>query len=200
MYPLFTSTFIYFGSNTKYRELSNFFECSIEYNGLIYPSVEHVYASLKFIESDRHRFTITGDLGQYNAFIVYGHIFYKAGDSFIQKQKYWSTRQCIGIIAKMASSPNNVKKLGLTFVPELSLQQKVDLFYKLLLIKFRQPLFLNILRGTGDAELVELSNRAQMHERKGVVVEWCGYVSSGVVYGNNRMGKILMKVREALVF
>ena len=50
------------GQITKFRGkfffLSNFYECDIEYNGILYPSVEHAYQAQKTLNDDT-RYTVS---------------------------------------------------------------------------------------------------------------------------------------------
>ena len=61
---------INFWSNGKepLNNLSNLALISdgIEYDGKIYPSTEHAFQAQKYIESQRDRFSIRGDLGVWN--------------------------------------------------------------------------------------------------------------------------------------
>ena len=58
---------ISYWSNAKppFCYLSNFtfIEGGIEYDGIIYPSVEHAFQAQKYIKEQRIRFSINGDLG-----------------------------------------------------------------------------------------------------------------------------------------
>jgi hypothetical protein len=116
--------YIYFGSCVKLRELSNLYECEIKYDGSVYRSVEHVYQSLKFIESDRKRFEKGGDLSDYECLRVYKSIFYKNDVDIDKKISYWESKKCVGIVAKMCSSKKNVLKLGLTYSGCMKKKQK----------------------------------------------------------------------------
>ena len=68
---------INFHSNAKppFNHLSNLNEINdgIEYDNIIYPSVEQAYQAQKFIKKQRNRFSIEGDLGTWNGL----KLFYK---------------------------------------------------------------------------------------------------------------------------
>lgn len=189
---------LYFGSGTKLKELSNLYECDILYKGNVYCSVENVYQSLKFIESDRHRFMKDGDLGGYYSLIKYGDIFFgKKGDIdlFNKKRNYWEKKKCIGIIGKMCSNTKYSKKLGLTFD---TFFEREKIFKEILIIKFENDKFKNILKNNKEKMLVEFSRSCKRNFEKGIIEKWCGLIDNGILYGENLMGKILMEIREDL--
>ena len=192
--------FVYFGSNTKLKELSNFYECEIEYKGNIYNSVENVYQSLKFNNEDRVRFMKYGDLGGYSGIVKYGKIFYggkKSDEELNKKMEYWRKRKCIGIIAKLSSNEKYSKKLGLTFNSEYDSEFKRELIFKeILKIKYKNEKFKDILKKTNDNKLIEFGRSCKRLYEKGVNDKWCGLVDNGILFGENRMGKWLMEIRD----
>lgn len=187
---------LYFGSGTKCKELSNLYECEILYKGNVYNSVENVYQSLKFIESDHSRFMKSGDLGGYEGLIKYGNIFYgnkKSKEEIEKKMEYWRKRHCIGIIGKISSNIKNSKKLGLTFV---GIKDCVLIFKEILIIKFENEKFKRILENSKGKYLVEFSRSCKRNFEKGIIEKWCGLVDDNKLYGNNLMGNIIMDIRE----
>lgn len=194
--------FVYFGSGTKLKELSNLYECELNYNGNVYCSVEHIYQSLKFIEEDRHRFMISGDLGSYDGLMKYKSVFYPkkwSEEDVTKKISYWKERNCVGIIAKLSSNPKNSDKLGLTFIGmNKSDAEKTRLFIEILQLKFENEFFKDVLKKTSGLELIEFGKSCKRNFDKGIQEKWCGLVQDGVVYGKNIMGKIMMKVRDQL--
>lgn len=195
--------YIYFGSSTKLKELSNLYECDILWDGKFYCSVEHVYVSLKFIKEDRCRFMKGGDLGSFDGLLVHKNIFYSKTlreEDVIKKISYWEKRKCIGIIAKLSGNVQNAKKLGLTFDGDnKSNKAKEMIFMRILRIKFQNEFFKNILKETNGLELIEFGKSCKRNFDRGIQEQWCGLVNNGVVYGKNRMGKLLMKVRNELL-
>jgi predicted NAD-dependent protein-ADP-ribosyltransferase YbiA (DUF1768 family) len=187
---------LYFGSGTKCKELSNLYKCEILYKGNVYNSVENVYQSLKFIESDHHRFMKCGDLGGYDGLIKYGNIFYgnnKSKEEIEKKMEYWRKKNCIGIIAKMSGNIKYSKKLGLTFIGI-----KNDVFKEILKIKFENEKFKKILENSKGKYLVEFSRSCKKNFEKGIIEKWCGLVDDNKLYGENLMGNIIMDIRENL--
>ena len=62
----FKDDIVYF--NSRYNSLlSNFalVEGGVEFRGMMFPSAEHAFQSLKFVAEDRKRFTVDGDLGNF---------------------------------------------------------------------------------------------------------------------------------------
>ena len=78
-----------------------------------------------FAEKDRPRFSKTGDLGNFDAFIKFKNIFFgkNANNKLAQKKiDYWDKKKNIGIVAKMAV--NRYDKLGLTGKLSMMAEQK----------------------------------------------------------------------------
>ena len=195
----FKNNYLYFGSTTTLNQLSNLYECSLQYKGSFYPSIEHIFVSLKFQEKDRHRFMIDGDLGHYPALITYGELFYgkKIGlGGYTKNMEYWKKRKCIGIIAKISSNIKYYRKLGLQHIPEISDDEKMIIFKDILQIKFDIPFFRHILLKTCGFYLVEFSRSAKRNYQNGIKEKWTGYIENQLLYGHNYMGYILMDIRN----
>ena len=176
--------FLYFGSGVKLRELSNLYECEIEYNGYKYISSEHLYQSLQFNEFER--FTINGDLSGYDCLVKYKDVFYSKKSVIESKVNYWKVRKCIGIVAKMCSNKKYMKKLGLTYTNKYI---KDDIFEEILRLKFNQKYFKTILLNTGDKTLVEFSR---------FDLKWGGKVIDNKIVGENLMGNMIEKIRNEI--
>lgn len=91
----------------------------------------------------------------------------------------------------MATSAKNEKKLGLTRDPNFESSWK--LWKKILKKKFKNEEFKEILLSTGDKYLLEFSRDAKNRENY-----WGGLIEDGFLYGENMMGKYLMKIRDKL--
>jgi predicted NAD-dependent protein-ADP-ribosyltransferase YbiA (DUF1768 family) len=174
-----------------YHRLSNFalVEEGIFFDGLMYCSTEHAFQAQKYIQEQRHRFSIAGDLGCPNGFSL---VF---GDDWEKKRTYWMKKQNIGIIAKMATNITVGKKLGLqrdeTFVSNEAL------WIDLLMRKFTLPAFRELLQSTHHAYLLEFDRGAKRCEQQfGKSSFWGGLIEDNILYGNNAMGKYIMVVRE----
>lgn len=129
----------------QYRFLSNFYQCSVPYAGLIYPSSEHAYVAAK-----------TLDL---------------------------ALREAIRDI----SAPAAVKKYGriLPLRPNWD-NLKFGIMYDIVMSKFTTEPLRSMLIATGGAELIEGNTWGDRY--------WG--VCRGV--GENRLGQLLMRVRDRL--
>lgn len=129
----------------QYRFLSNFYPCTIEYEGILYPSVEHAY----------------------------------------QAAKTFDVRQKARIA--LAVTPGKAKAMGQGVRMLRGWDDiKVEVMYHLLLLKFQDVNLRVLLKGTGDALLVEGN--------------WWGDAFWGVCkgVGENMLGNLLMLVRSEL--
>jgi len=181
--------------NNDYR-FSNFYNTNCHYGGLIYPSTEHAYQSLKFPKEERERFAIGGDLASFSGL----SFFYKKEADVIKKTAYWSKKNMIGIIAKL--SQNNWAKAGLSPVGHVP----QSIFYPLLLDKFNRNEELKAkLMETGSRYLLEFCRSGERRERQGKGRErWCAYAKkldddTYQLFGENRMGMALMTTRDHFI-
>lgn len=187
--------FIPFWSNGKkpFYKLSNFAFISggIEYDGIIYSSTEHAFQAQKYIESHRHRFSISGDLGSWDGLkLVYNP------EDYEKKYKYWSKKDNIGIIAKMATNKKIGIKLGL--IRDKNFHSTDELWTKILSKKYCVKYFGDLLRSTNDIYLLEFDRGANKKSNKQPVF-WGGIISDNRLYGNNQMGKYLMEIRNRVI-
>ena len=150
----------YSSAKEPYYNLSNLsiIREGIDYNGIKYPSTEHAYQAQKFIESDRKRFSLDGDLGNLSGFALVG-----------ANEQQWMKKYNIGIIAKMASSDKNIKKLKLTKDPAFDVNKNYDIWIKILREKYKLEWFKEILIGTGNAYLLEFSKGLKKMQKKVVL-------------------------------
>ena len=195
--------FLYFGSGVGIRELSNFSAAVVALPEGTYPSSEHAYQALqKFEPEERHRFETGGDLATLHGL----GLFYKA-DVAQKKSAYWNKHQMIGIVPKMASNPAWAKKLKLRMQkhnPEaehMHLSAIKSLFKRILLAKYRQnPMHRAKLLGTGDKHLIEFGRGSKREALAGRSPLWTALVEkdTGILYGGNLMGEMVMEVRELL--
>lgn len=158
-------------------------------DGLVFPSSEHAFQSRKYLEQDRARFSVDGDLGTEDAFRL---VFRK--EEWEKKKKYWMKKNNIGIVAKMATNKNVGIKLGLRRDPGFT--STWDLWSTILHCKFSKEPFRTLLLDTGDQYLLEFGRGAKREEEKGESPIWNGIVVNQRLYGQNRMGVYLMCVRE----
>lgn len=166
--------------------------------------MEHAFQSYKFVESQHNRFEVGGDLSDFEALRKFAHVFYTkkvASDQKAVEMKiaYWSNKNLIGIVAKMASKPKHALKLGLTFTEDNF--NGVEVMRSIIPHKFEQnPKLKKILLSTNEHELVEFSRTVKYKHEKGQQEEfWCGIYVNGTLYGHNKMGQLLMEVRDKLI-
>ena len=130
-----------------YYFLSNFYKCSVVYDGMSFPSVEHAFQAAKNPDSD-YRKRVAG-----------------------------------------TASPAVAKRLGRSVELRPDWEDVKDsIMLELLYSKFSDPDLREKLINTGDAELIEGNNH------------WDRYWGVCRGQGQNRLGKLLMKVREELKF
>lgn len=156
---------------------------------LVFCSSEHAFQSRKYVEEDRVRFSIEGDLGTIDGFAL---VFPEK--VFEQKRDYWMKKGNIGIIAKMATNKTIGKKLKLRRLD--GYESSDELWMQILHSKFTIEKFRHTLSSTGDAYLLEFGRSAKREELLGKKPFWCGLIEDGVLYGENKMGKYLMRIRN----
>lgn len=170
--------------------------------GVVFESSEHAWQSLKAKEKAVFlRFTKDGDLGTANL-NSFKMLFPKKD---VQKKfDYWMNKDNVGIVAQMAVRSIHAKKLGLApdgsdLSPDapLSEEDEGDAWKMILRQKFLQnEALLAVLLGTGNDYLLEFSRHAKQHPSE---TYWQGMIDDdGVLYGTNRMGNLLMEMREEL--
>lgn len=183
---------INFWANGKapFHNLSNFASIpdGFDYDGIIYPSTEHAFQAQKYIQSQRHRFSITGDFGVWNGI----NLVYKP-EEYEKKYKYWSKKGNIGIIAKMATNEKIGKKLGL--IRDEKFNSTDELWMKLLGKKYSIKCFNDLLKSTGDIYLLDF-DRGANNKVMGSNSVWGGLIANNSLYGNNQMGKYLMEIQN----
>jgi hypothetical protein len=244
--------YIYFGSGARgdYKCLSNFSHCTmtlrafpksflhhqpalatwfpqdIENIELSFPSVEHLYQSLK--ARDKHtflRFTNNGDIGSWNPNVFLMTTITKKKAKIAKRldkqtktlsqqdmidaakvdMNFWKKKNMIGIQAKLAANADYGSALGLgtqhmNYEKEyLSAEEEANLWHDLETLKYKQnPRERTVLKGTGSALLVEFDKGAKRHH-----VHWGGLVEDNDggqrVLGDNAMGKYLMRIREQAI-
>merc|ERR1711871_474797 len=97
----------------------------------------------------------------------------------------------IGVIAKMATDKKRGKKLGLR--RNENFESSYELWENILIQKFRIEEFGSILRRTGDIYLLEFDRGA-----KRIGSRWGGLIEGETLYGENTMGKYIMKIRSSI--
>ena len=196
------SIIIFWSRGTKpFQNLSNFalIPDGIEYDGIIYPSVEHAFQAQKVVKEQRNEFSVDGRFGKWESLKLL--IDNKLGDDKKEKEyrrlySYWSAKNNIGIIAKKLSSKINMKKLEIQINDKF--ESTNELWLGLLEKKFAIKYFADILKNTGDLYLLEYdSNR--FNSIKNFNSFWAGRIINNKLYGNNQMGKYLMEIRKLII-
>lgn len=155
---------------------------------LIFASIEHAFQSRKYVEKDRSRFSIDGDLGNIDGFsLVFKEKEYE------KKRDYWMKKDNIGVIAKMATNEKLGKKLGLTRNPDFVSTD--ELWMQILLTKYKKEEFKQLLKNTGDIYLLEF-DRMAYHRFDVSPAFWGGNIIDNKLWGKNQMGKYLMEIRK----
>lgn len=179
---------------TKFYKLSNFqyikdgikpFDDNLEF-----ASTEHAFQSRKYIEKDRERFSINGDLGNIGGFSLVCK-----EKEYEKKRDFWMKKDNIGIVAKMATNEKIGKKLGLKRNPDF--KSTDELWIQILLTKYKKEEFKQLLKNTGDIYLLEFDRGA--YNRFGQSkVNWGGNIIDNELWGKNLMGKYLMEIRNQI--
>ena len=212
---------VYFGSQSAnpFHLLSNFAiikpeEGTIFFRGFHFNSAEHAYQSLKFPQDKIYLLSVDGPYSKFTCFVdegPHGDVLFAnlSPEKKVLKMKYWEKKGNIGIIAKMISAPDVMEKLGIVPVP---IQYSDDIWLDILRQKFQIPRFRQILKPSeplknkqanvfinnlyrGTETLIEFSKSAKSSDS---FFGACVDSEDGKIYGNNYMGKMLMKIRDEI--
>jgi predicted NAD-dependent protein-ADP-ribosyltransferase YbiA (DUF1768 family) len=160
-----------------------------------FSSAEHLWKSLQARDQDTfNQFLMDGRLGKLTLetmTLVY------PPTEVASKFKYWSSKNNVGIIAKLATNPKRALSIGLKMLDtrnehlEASVEEQI--WIHILLLKFKQnPLHLAVLQSTGSSKLVEFDR----YPKK--TTHWGGQYVNGELIGKNAMGRYMQNVREKL--
>ena len=165
-----------------------------------FPSIEHVWHALKATSKEVFdKFHDAGELAQFTteAFAL----FFPKDDQAEKKLNYWSRKNNVGIIPKLASNEKYGKRLGIAksmnykrerLEPRLERAGWKTLLHK----KYAgNKTHAFCLKTTRNAKLVEFARSAA---RAGAQEHWGGYINNGVLSGDNVMGLYLEEVRGEL--
>lgn len=157
---------------------------------LVFISTEHAFQSRKYVEKDRIRFSVNGDLGTIEGFKLVCR-----EKEYEKKRDYWMKKENIGVVAKMATNEKLGKKLCLERNSEFVSTD--ELWIQILMCKYRKEEFKQLLKNTKDIYLLEFDRGA--YHRFGVSpVIWGGNIIDNKLWGKNQMGKYLMHVRDLM--
>lgn len=166
------SNLLRFYSNAKdpYYKLSNFYSVKMEYEDLIYPSLEHAYLAQFFPLKTRKKFTIKGEYSDKDD-TKYTNMFKK--------------KKMIGILAKKYGKKENN-------YTNMDMEDRTKLMYKLLKIKYQDEELRDLLLSTGNKYLLEFGRNADKNSY------WNGKVVNNKIVGENTLGILLMKLRKKI--
>ena len=196
----------------------------VEYNGIVYPSVEHAFQAQKFHESVRHLFSTTGVFGNpANSFHAGWTAYFQAktptsaknAETVEKKKAYWGKKNQFGVLAKMVNNLSKPPKKGRCKITDLGLvsnpawdfgESHERLWMKLLRSKFQDPMMRDVLLNTGDAYLIEYQ---KFEKEKGSDRDYVDFYTAYYNEGTreckhcneprcNAIGKFLMKIRDEL--
>ncbi len=194
----------YSGAGGTAHRFSNFSYCpeGVLYKGRVYPTAEHAYVAQKYRGPTQQRFAVGGDLTRWASMRLFvrpkrGETPEDHGARVSAKIAHWSKKGNLGVLAKMAGNPAHAKHAGLP--PPKKVRQGI--FYKIARSKYtRDPALAALLLATGDAHLIEFARGARAREQRGGEPErWAALVDKdGRIWGDNRMGLVLMLLREHL--
>lgn len=164
----------FYEKGDKYYEFSNFYECKIEFDGITYPTSEHLYQSAKFY-------------GETEEELEYIKIISKA--STPNKARILASQE-IGGGYKWKTDLNPIitkyRNLGVKMRDDWE-DIKVDVMRAIVYIKFSENQKLKqLLLSTGDRDLFEHTHRDKF------------WADGGNGSGKNWLGRILMETRERI--
>ena len=179
---------IHFGSNCKppYNMFSNFHACDILYKGYTYTSTEHAYQAQ--LVDEPHIFAADGPIATLSieSFMYLGY----SEKVATQKLKFWKAKQNVGILAKLLVKRFSTKNIGK--------EKCAYLFTEILLVKYSQPMFRNVLLDTADSYLLEFDKSSERNFRSQNIVRWGGMKVNDKIIGHNQQGVLHMIVRQIL--
>ena len=168
------------GEDSDYR-LCNLYGCKIDN----YPSVQHAFESLKYPKIQRVRFTVDGDLANFDALSK----FYD-GDELEKVRTRLEKKGMIGKVAILSSM--NCRKIGLSNPQKVHANQMIPILRK----KFEIDEFRRVLLSTGDRYLL---NFVRVPRENPGLEFWGGCIREDKLYGENTLGQYLTKIRDELV-
>ena len=89
-----------------------------------------------------------------------------------------------------ATSPGEAKRFGRRFPEDLWINHKLKVMETLLALKFKEPKLAQLLKATGDQELIEGNAWGDQF--------WGMTLSNGRWEGQNHLGKLLMALRKVI--
>ena len=219
--------FVYFHGRAKqpYQQLSNFYQTTLRFvwpsnkigsttipahmqgRSVVYPSSEHAYQALLAADDASARmFEEGGRFADWECFKTWPvkskrseDDGVKTMDDFQKKCKAWRGQGSIGIIAKMVSNMDR-RLLASGFGANLVMKKDVSRFDITLWLFILEQKYVPdatataVLLGTGKKVLIEFD---RMAAKRGSF--YGGLVQNGELHGRNKMGILLMIVKQRLV-
>lgn len=202
-----TDSFLYFGSGTKLKELSNFARCPVPFHwrGFFWNNSEAAYSCWAHIAPEEwHKFAVGGPFSDLATGVK---SFYKERD-WAKKTKSWgskcggTTPELVGILPKLATQLQYAKRAGVRHSGKAPPSQAIceEVFEEILHAKYSaNESFRNVLIGTSGKTLIEFDRGAERLTKRGKPPLWTALVKDGVQYGTNLMGVIHMRMRDRFV-
>ena len=190
---------IYFHSNAKppFNKLSNFHDLTpyfIVINSKSFNTTEAAFQSFHKIHPSHHiHFQVGGKFASWNGM----NTFFQLNDA-TKKITYWSYKNNLGIVAKLASNPKYRSKTHLHFINSNDkyhniFQGYINDWAILLLHKFNLPKFKFLLLQTENCLLVEYDRIGNPQSF------WGGKIINNTLIGQNAMGQMLMFTRDIIL-
>jgi hypothetical protein len=218
----FAGEFKYFNSSNGEKRLSNLFECKVTVEDFCYKdnppitgtfnSVEALYVAAKMFKGDPSAVEHFKCGGMFSQWDLFAEKFAKVRMTDKQRKSpnlgYWSKINMIGIMSKWIGSSTNV--IAARFRETHNIRKPIKevfdedadycLWERLHTAKFADTILAEVLKSTHPFRLVEFSRSA---ERVAMALNqrpeyWGGMVKDGVLYGENKMGKLMEKQRDLL--
>ena len=175
------------------------------WRGRRWASSEHAFqAVLRVHPSSWGMFVLEGAL---SAFPVGGLLLLKRGDLSRQWKHYAPTKtgrpEMIGILAKMAVTPQNAAKCNIRLLSPNEdmhdIDEMAELFIEILLAKYTQCEAARVQLVACKEHLVEHGRQSRVRSNAGSPPLWTGLVGKdGTLYGQNLQGELQMHVRKLL--
>lgn len=208
----FPHDFLYFSATSGPKELSVLsndaqVDEGIVYKKRVFASVEHAMQSDKFLNAQRYRFSVRGDLGGLSKQTI--RLIYNTNDEVSVEKKMLllspdGRPPAVGVLAREAARSTNLGRLGLTLKRRLKVESDADILhssYGVLLRKFSHKRLRTILCGTKSKHLVAFHPVLGARMKQSMESRLYGIVDieESAIYGDNLNGRILMHVRRDLL-
>jgi predicted NAD-dependent protein-ADP-ribosyltransferase YbiA (DUF1768 family) len=171
-------------AKSKLWRLSNLARATVELDGKSHVSSEHAYVAA----------TVGEPVEDFDGLATIGYTPEK-----VQKAKaFWGDK--VGVVAKIHGNIMRMERGGTA----ITIEEKREVWMRILRSKFSCPQLREILLSTGDAYLLEFCRGAVIRSLRGNTTErWGGWdykvsPTESRIWGDNEMGHLLMRVRNEI--